>query len=477
MRLFARTLTLMIVSGAWILPRAMAFNGELIPEFGNGGIVTSNLYVSSGNSPSQEKGRDIALRPDESFYVAGESSGACCFNKFLLARYTPNGSLDPSFGDGGKVLTSFSVPISSARVIALSAAGTSSEKIVLAGSSGHSVIYQGGVSLARYNADGSLDAGFGASGKVITFFGQAFSDATSIAFQSDGKFVIAGYATDSWSVGANGILPYYAIVARYTTSGALDPSFGTNGRAILAVTGASVLHSVVVQSDGKILVGGSVRPASGSDNFLMARFDSSGVPDSTFGTNGVVVSDMGPGHDRIARILDLGTRFLVVGTSNAGTNSSQVVLLRYMPTGSLDSAFGTGGRVLMPFSGPATAATVQVSEFLGRSSQVVVVGTVSTPSSSPTYVDDGIYGNTVINDGYGFAMSRVAIYNGAIDLTFGKAGVTQLIGTGVASRAVTNFNGGRTFYITGYSIPPYAGGNSTRSFDLSTARVGLSECN
>jgi len=156
--------------------------------------------------------------------VAGTAS-INSFANFALARYNSDGTLDTTFGTGGKVTTGFVDtvfgPISgSAYSLLLQPDG----KIVLAGYAN----LKGGESfaLARYNANGTLDAGFGTGGKVSTDFdpsGQgSFAFAYSIALQQDGKIVAVGEST------INGQRDF--ALARYNSNGSLDAGFGTGGK-------------------------------------------------------------------------------------------------------------------------------------------------------------------------------------------------------------------------------------------------------
>ena len=135
---------------------------------------------------------------------------------FALARYSDNGTLDPSFGVGGKVTTDFAGSYDSVGSVVLQSDG----KIV---AGGWSVV--DGVSsfaLARYNSDGALDADFGAGGKVRTDFGGVSSQIFGIALQLDGKIVVAGYAN------ADGGFEF--ALARYSADGTVDAGFGRDGK-------------------------------------------------------------------------------------------------------------------------------------------------------------------------------------------------------------------------------------------------------
>ena len=132
-------------------------------------------------------------------------------------------------------------------------------KLVVAGDS------DANFALARYNSDGSLDAGFGTGGKVITSFGGT-DQASAVILQPDGKIVVAGQ-TDT------GVSIDFAL-ARYMPDGSLDGAFGSGGRVTTNFIGNSddLGSAVALQSDGKIVVGGT-----SDDNFALARYTPEGV--------------------------------------------------------------------------------------------------------------------------------------------------------------------------------------------------------
>ena len=151
---------------------ALAAPGDLDPSFGNGGTVITSFGGADVASA-------VVIQPDGKLVVAGRTNIAGN-TVFALARYNPNGGLDPAFGTGGLVTTDFG-STDQAFAVALQADG----KIVTAGRRGSDVI------VARYNADGSQDTLFGSNGRVVTNFG-ATEQALALVLQPDGKIVVAG---------------------------------------------------------------------------------------------------------------------------------------------------------------------------------------------------------------------------------------------------------------------------------------------
>ena len=217
-------------------------DGALDPSFGRGGTVTTDIAGGS------DVAHAVLVQPDGTIVAAGTAQlGSGGANAFALVRYLPNGDLDESFGTGGIVTTSFG-PFDEARALVREPDG----RLVAAGSSFTGEAFE--FALARYGLDGTLDESFGDGGRVTTPLGTG----RALARQSDGKYVVAGEGT---SDGA----PTFAL-ARYTTAGALDPTFGNGGTTATAGGRAAAL---VIQPDGNLVVAGTTV----NDDFALARYD------------------------------------------------------------------------------------------------------------------------------------------------------------------------------------------------------------
>src|SRR5262245_10810056 len=187
------------------------------------------------------------------------------------------GTLDASFGTGGRVTTTIGGNSDFARGVVVQPDG----KIIAAGPALGDTGSDFG--LTRYNTDGTLDTSFGINGIVTTDFGGAFEGAWSVALQPDGKIVAAGLTILSRT-------NQFAL-ARYTSDGTLDAGFGTGGRVTTGFPGATVANafSVAIQADGKVVVAGWTNIDGGAD-FALARYDSTGTLDASFGTAGRVIT-------------------------------------------------------------------------------------------------------------------------------------------------------------------------------------------
>jgi uncharacterized delta-60 repeat protein len=363
-------LALALIAGA--LPgAAVAAPGALDLTFGSGGVVTTDF----GGSDSAEA---VAIQSDGKIVAVG---GTFSFpsGDFALARYNADGSLDASFGPGGKVTTDFGgFDAASAAVI------QPDGRIVAAGRSG-----SGDFALARYNADGSLDPTFGSGGKVTTDFG-GFDAAFGVALQADGKIVAAGQG------GPGGGFAF----ARYNTDGSLDPSFGSGGEVTTHFTsGVEVVIAVAIQLDGKIVVTGQTF-AGGFQQFALARYNADGSLDASFGSGGIVATNFGF-DSAFGGALAIQSNGKIVAAGRAGTD---FLLARYNGDGNLDATFGSGGIVTTDFGGAFFDAAFGVA--LQSNGKIVAAG--------------GTF-NGFVGPSADFALAR---YNpdGSLDASFGSGG-------------------------------------------------------
>ena len=164
--------------------------------------------------------------------------------KFALARYNSDGTLDASFGGDGKVMTRFTSGYESATGVAIQADG----KIVAVGTAGRN--FDNKFALARYNGDGTLDASFGGDGKVMTDFSAGWDGASGVAIQADGRIVAVGAAGQRHDDSK-------FVLARYNSDGTLDASFGGDGKVETDFTiWGGEANGVAIQADGKIVAAG-----------------------------------------------------------------------------------------------------------------------------------------------------------------------------------------------------------------------------
>ena len=292
----------------------VAADGDLDTSFGTGGKVVTSILSQDDFAHS------VAIQSDGKIVVAGETKNGTA-DAFALARYNADGTLDTSFGNAdGKVITNSANNSEHAYSLAIQSDG----KILLAGASGNAGDYDD-FALARYNTDGSLDTSFGTGGKVVTSFMSQDDIVRSVAIQSDGKIVVAGETK-------NGTFDEFAL-ARYNADGTLDTSFGNAGGKVITNSNNNGDHaySVAIQSDGKILLAGA-SDNTGNDDFALYRYDADGSLDSSFGTGGKVVTAIGGGDDIGTSVAIQSDGKIVVAGHSKNGGYYDFALVRYAGT-------------------------------------------------------------------------------------------------------------------------------------------------
>jgi uncharacterized delta-60 repeat protein len=233
-----------------------------------------------------------------------------------------------------------------------------------------SVLFVGALCSAQFlfgQAAGTLDNTFNTTGVVATAFSVAgSSEAFDVARQADGKLVVAGNYTASGSARAG--------LARYNANGTLDNTFGAAGKVLVAGVGNTILRTVKVLSDGKILAAGnSVLVVGGTSKPVLMKFTSAGVADATFGTGGIL--EIGGGLNGINDIKLDGTKIL--GCGRLVTGPTSLVAFRLNANGTPDMTFGTGGYASLPSGG-----NLAVANRVGLQDGKVIVAGSFNPSGS-----------------------------------------------------------------------------------------------
>jgi len=390
-----------------VLP-ALSDDGDLDVTFGGDGKVTTTFGDLNALAYA------IAVQDDGKIVAAGYTGNGDWYlgtNRYLdlgstnlaLARFNSDGSLDTSFGSGGKVTTSLEANNTAA---ATSIAIQPDGKILLAG---YVYIIDWGnfTLLARYNSDGSLDTSFGNGGTILHQFVQTCrfdSRGYALVLLPDGKFVVAGRGVPGSK--------YYTALMRFNADGSKDTTFGVSegGLTLRSVTNASgtvdaQLFAVAKLPDGGFIGAGyaeSVANVSGMADFLLVRYDSEGTLDAAFGNGGIVTTDLNSGsNDKAYGVAVQPNGKIVV----AGFSGSHFALARYNETGSLDATFGSGGIVISTLSN-SEAQAVRVL----NNGQILVTGFAALSGggdSSRTFI--------------------VARYNsdGSPDANFGNGGIVR----------------------------------------------------
>ncbi|MGF1933640.1 MAG: putative Ig domain-containing protein [Nostoc sp. ChiQUE02] len=344
-----------------IVPR-LAFGKEVIAAYtsvlsvvlldasfdSDGKVITD---IGSGTS---DTARSVVIQTDGKILVAGVSS-----SNFAVVRYNSDGTLDTSFDSDGKVITDIGSKTSdTGRSIALQADG----KILVAG------VSSSNFAVVRYNSNGSLDTDFNTTGKVTTDIGDGTNDnAYSVTLQGDGKIIVAGVSINNFAL------------VRYDSNGSLDTSFGSNGIVTTDIGSKTTdtAYSVSVQADGKILVAGS-----SSSNFALVRYNSNGSLDTDFNITGKVITNLGSTDIAYSVTVQADGKIIL-----AGRRGSDFALARYNINGSLDTSFGSGGKVITDIGSATSDIAYSVS--VQADGKILVAGSSSNNFALVRYNSNG----------------------------------------------------------------------------------------
>lgn len=378
--------------------------GSLDPSFGTSGVVLADAGVAN----------DIKVQTDGKILVLGGG---------YLQRFNPTGTLDTSFNGTGKVISNGSILL------------LQGNKILVSGTSGVAAYLGGAFTLSLFNSNGTPDLTFGSSGVVTTPVGNYGGVPLALTSQSDGKIIAAGYAITTYvpapSSRESDVRDLDVALVRYNANGSLDTSFGRQGIVITASDPISIFvnevaNAVSVQNTGpnagQIVIGGRTsRSISGYPDSLLIRYAANGTIDSSFGTNGFVFTDF-EGFTDFTQALTIlpNDKILAAGSTGA---TYDFAMVRYLPNGSLDSSFGSGGKVRTDFSlGWDTVRAMVIQPLDGK---IILAGSA----------DANIYDSRRGTWTYiplDFALARYSA-DGILDTSFGTGGkvITAINSTGV----------------------------------------------
>jgi uncharacterized delta-60 repeat protein len=374
--------------------------GSLDLSFGIGGKVVAPIDTTF-NRVSYAIASSVVIDANDKIVVAGKAlngSSNLLNYDFALARYTNAGTLDPSFG-GDTVIS----PIGLGDDYGTSVAIDSSGRIVVAGHTYNGRNYDD-FALTRYTPTGKLDDTFGMGGKVISQIGAGDDYGRSVVIDTSDRIIVAGYTN-------NGSNNDFALV-RYTSTGTLDDTFGTGGKVTSQIgAGNDYGNSVVIDASDRIIVAGTASNGSNTD-FAIARYTSTGEMDISFGKGGVVISPIGAGDDYATSVvIDSIGRIVVAGYADSNLGNRNFALARYTSIGELDSRFGTGGFVITPTisgignsvaidsSGRIVVVGYSFSSFSSRSTDVALVRYSNIGELDPSFGTGGIVISPIINGG------------------------------------------------------------------------------
>ena len=376
------------------VPMAQAADGDLDPTFGTGGMVTTDIGRSTDIANA------VAVQADGKLVVVGMTYKNNDFSgeDFAVTRYNTNGTIDPTFGRGGKVRTDFPGLAAVPSSVVIQPDG----KIVVAGGAFQLFTFTGDFKVVRYNSNGSLDRTFGDGGIVTTNFPQG-SYAFDVALQADGKIIAAGTVFVNFDPGESSNTDF--ALARNNPDGTPDTTFGNGGQVSTDFVGfEDDAFSVLIQSDGKIVAVGSANDPATFYDFAAARYLSNGTIDTTFGVAGKVRTDFGDQNFDRARSAALQADGKIVAAGFAishGGGVQNFAVARYTSTGVLDTAFSSDGKTQIDFGNCCQSANKVLLQSDGK---IITVG----------------YANTEDSDS-DFLLARLNS-RGSLDTTFGISG-------------------------------------------------------
>lgn len=328
-------------------------DGSLDTTFDSDGKVIT--YI--GNSDAFIT--DLLIQNDGKIVSVGWVNGSLEYN-FAITRHKTNGSLDSTFGNNGIVTiplgTSFGFGVCEA--VAIQGDG----KILVAGMD-YDGINQDNFAVARLNLDGSFDTSFDGDGIVTTSIGSNLEGAFDISVQDDGKIVLAGFTE-------NGSYFEYVLI-RYNSDGSLDNSFGLGGIVELSIGTGGICYDMEILSDGKIIVAGHSSNGM-NDDVALARFNSDGSLDNSFGNAGTVLTPVGSAADYAYGLaVQPDGKYVVVGERFDSAYPLSFMTIRYNIDGTLDDSFGNNG-MLFTLTGSSSCNGHAV--IVQNDSKIIVAG-------------------------------------------------------------------------------------------------------
>lgn len=388
------------------------------------------LYSSLAYAVMQTGANDCAIQADGKVVAVGAIS-ANNSSQFGVARYTTAGTLDTSYGTSGVIITTIGLY---AQAMGVAIQPTNEEAVV----AGYSTTTNGNMEIviARYTTAGVLDTTFGSNGIVTTSVGEGAA-AFSITLDANNNILVAGESVQSGA-------PQF-LIARYTSTGSLDTSFGTGGIVTVPIGMKAQAYSLFVQpSDGKIVVGGFSSDGLTGEQVTLIRLNADGTLDTTFGSSGIIITPIGTQSHINFMVLQSDGSIVAVGFSDAS-----YLLIRYTSTGIVDNTFGTNGVITVPLGSVARLQDVALDSnnnivATGYSDTNLLIvryaptGELDTTFNGSGYVTLGLeatnIGNTIavqssdgkiIVGGAGYEDFIVARYDsvGSADVTWGSGGI------------------------------------------------------
>lgn len=377
----------------------------------NGFDVDGKLILAL-NAQLNASGRAVAIDNLGRIVVAGYTDQDY-IGDFAVARYTASGALDSSFGGTGVVTFSFNSIGDAAYAVAID----SLNRVIVAGFTRSAAGYD--FAVARLTSAGNFDTSFDVDGKLTVEFGVRETIAYCVAVDSSDRIVVAGQTTVS---------PQEFAAARLLENGALDPSFGVDGKMTISFgPGAQATNGVTIDSLGRIVLAGEV-----AGDFALARITATGILDTSFDGDGLLTLNFGSTNDRVLAVaIDSLNRIVVAGYTYPNANGDMAVA-RLTDAGALDGSFDGDGKQTISFTSGNDIAYAVAVDSLDR---ILVAGSELSPSSN--------------NDAFVARLTTA----GALDVDFdadGKQTIAYGVGTDVAYGIAVD--SADRAYVAGYTV-------------------------
>jgi uncharacterized delta-60 repeat protein len=372
------------VKGGYLALARYNLDGSLDTGFGHSGTVTTSLGpLISGSA--------LVRQPNGKLVVAGTNGSNDSNVKITLVRYTSRGSLDTSFGRGGKVVIAIGDGVTLNSIRAWLVRQRDGKLVAFSAGYRGSYTY---FALVRYLSDGSVDTSFGHGGKVVTRIDQRDYFPSALILQPDGKLVAAAGTSSAQNSGG-------FVLVRYKPDGSIDTTFGRGGKVTgRGTTDNDTYEGLVFLRHGELVVAG----AGSYSALTLAAFNKDGKPVTTFGRHGKVTTVLS--HDGSisydgALIAAPDGKLVAVGEADLGKSASPgSFIVRYTSHGRLDRSFGRGGEVTTVFDAGSLSGAV----LWQRDGKLVVAGSGGSRGS--------------------FALARFNV-NGSVDTSFGSSASWQ----------------------------------------------------
>lgn len=411
-------------------------SGNLDTSFGNNGKIHTGFGVSNSIANS------VAVQPDGKIIAGGSAYTANTVNSWetdtnnaTLIRYNTNGTIDTTFGNDGIVMNDF-------YTFNRASNWNSGILCIKLQSDGKILTYEFGSQnytsvtvLSRYNSDGSPDSSFGNNGR-IGCNSSPISGNNPLVIQPDGKILVLGVQNLNPSPG---VYSSQFVVERYNTDGSIDNAFATNGRVATAFGSSyDIPKALALQTDGKIVAVGFTTGTT-NPKFAIARYTINGDLDTTFGSDGKVLTSFGTGINCFANFVTLHPdgKILVTGTTT-GIDGTDFALAKYNANGSLDTSFDGDGKATNAFDTSDNSS--EINSVFEQSDGKFVITTTAYVGGAYDQADD--------------LVTRRYNSDGTTDTSFGTNGkVTTTFQTGFNTGLNIAIQSDNRILVAGYSHP------------------------